>query len=446
MIDAHTIAELKAQVSGEVILPNDPEYEQARTVLVDKGSPALVIRPKTSQDTLAAVTFAKAHSLAIAVKSGGHSNGGFSTNHGGLVIDVMHFDEVTVLDADRHFVRIGSGALWGNVAKTLGEHGLALSSGDTKTVGVGGLTLGGGIGWMVRKYGLTIDRLRAAEVVTGTGEIVRASADENPELFWAIRGGGGNFGVVTYFEFEAEVIKDVVTNLTVFDFTERQALITKWRDAMRKASEEVTSMIILMPGGPMMGNMPPRMMVMSVYAGDDEAAAEKALKPLVNLGNAVSSETAKKPYAEILEDAHMPQGLTVITNNAIINNFSDEAIETIAAQSGSIIQIRSLGGAMNKVDTAATAFGHRNGEVLIVSPVFASKDASSEAIELALHPWLAIERFSDGGYSNFFSEAGRRQVEASYPLETRERLSHIKFVYDPENIFSHLLNVAPHAS
>ena len=193
-------------LTGEVLRPGDEEYDEAARAFFLEGAPALVVRPSTPDEVAAAIAHAVHHDLAVSVRSGGHSPVGHSTNTGGMVIDLTHLDRTEILDAERRLVRVGGGATWGAVAAALDPHDWGLTSGDTSSVGVGGLTLGGGIGWMVRSHGLAIDNLVSARVVTADGRLVTASAEENPDLFWAIRGGGGNFGVVVDFDFIAQEV------------------------------------------------------------------------------------------------------------------------------------------------------------------------------------------------------------------------------------------------
>ena len=200
---------LRRDFGGDIIEPGQAEYESARRSVLASGSPAYVLRPKSVVDVQAGVRFAASTGLLLAVRGGGHGFAGFGTNDGGVVIDLGELANVEIIDKERHLVRIGGGATWGQVAVALAPHGLAISSGDTKSVGVAGLTLTGGIGWKVRKYGLALDNVVDAEVVTASGQVVHANAAANPELFWAIRGGGGNFGIVTAFEFVAHPTTDV---------------------------------------------------------------------------------------------------------------------------------------------------------------------------------------------------------------------------------------------
>ncbi|WP_406315172.1 FAD-binding oxidoreductase [Streptosporangium sp. NBC_01639] len=211
---------LRRDFGGDIIEPGGADYESASRSVLVSGSPAYVLRPKSVGDVQAGVGFAADAGLSLSVRGGGHGFAGFGTNDDGVVIDLSNLANVEVIDDERHLVRIGGGATWGQVADALAPYGLAISSGDTKSVGVGGLTLTGGIGWKVRKYGLALDNVAAAEVVTANGELVHASVEENPELFWAIRGGGGNSGIVTAFEFTAHPTTDVFYGKIAFPASE----------------------------------------------------------------------------------------------------------------------------------------------------------------------------------------------------------------------------------
>jgi FAD/FMN-containing dehydrogenase len=436
------VTSLKKNFSGEIFLPGDSLYEQKSTTLMRKGIPAVIMQPQTAEDVIVAIRYARDNNLVLSVRSGGHSGPGFGTNIDGLVIDLSNFDTVTILDKEKGLVRVGAGAQWITVAKELQEQHLAISSGDTMSVGVGGLTLGAGIGWMVRQYGLAIDNLVAAEVVTADGKILRASSDENADLFWAIRGGGGNFGVVTNFEFIAHPVGKVYAGHVTYKVDNLTELLTGWRDYMRLAPKELTTMLLLMPA--MRGN-PPAVTILCCYNGADKSAAMNATNPLLQLGDLVSQDIKEKEYAEVLEEAHVPPGVRIITNNGFIKDLSDEVIQAIVTQSkaGIILQIRSVGGAMNEIDKDATAFAHRDSEALFVSPVFVPLSASENDVHMALKPWEAIAAFTSGAYVNFFTEVTDKEIEASYPEGTYQRLKQIKKIYDPENIFHQNYNIDP---
>jgi FAD/FMN-containing dehydrogenase len=430
--------------SGELIVPGDAAYEQARATYIYTGSPAVVLRPKTAADVVTAIRYARTNSLAISVRSGGHSVAGHSTNTGGLVIDMSAMNSVDVIDASKHLVRIGSGARWKNVADALEVHGLALSSGDSASVGVGGLALGGGVGWMVRKYGLTIDSMVAAEIITADGRILRAGTDEHQDLFWAIRGGGGNFGVITHFEFAAHPIGHVYAGMIIYALEDVPALIAGWRDYMRTATEDLTVIFLLLPS--MMGN-PPSAIAWCCYAGDGDADAMASIDPLLHIGTVVQNTVAKKKYSEVLEEPHPPDGMKIIIKNCFVEALSDTLIAEVAAHYGKktspALQIRYVGGAMKRVPAHATAFAHRTSEALLVPAIFMPKEASEDEIESALTPWRAVAPYASGAYINFFSTATGEEVAACYPHSTLDRLSGIKREFDPENVFNQNFNVTP---
>jgi FAD/FMN-containing dehydrogenase len=426
--------------SGDIIRPGDNNYMQASTVLMRKGAPALILRPKSAADVVAAIRYGIEDNLGISVRSGGHSIAGLSTNDGGLVIDLHYLNQVELLDPQKHNVRIGTGATWGDVAQFLTPHGLAISSGDTKTVGVGGLISGGGIGWMVRKYGLTIDNTVAAQIVTADGAVLQASSTENPDLFWAMRGGGGNMGVVTSVDIIAAPIDEVFWGTINYDISDMPRVLKGWRDATRQAPVELTTMAMVLPAqfGPM-----PTVMVMVCYAGNDESAAARAIEPLRHLATPTHEDISKQPYATTLGDAHLLPNTKVINNNVFVQDFSDELIDTLCQQKDQILQIRSVGGAMNRVPADATAFAHRDSEILIVCPVFVASNATAQEIEVALRPWHKIVTFGKGAYVNFFSEITPLQVEAAYPPATYRKLARLKTKYDPQNVFNQNLNIKP---
>ncbi|MFN8419974.1 MAG: FAD-binding oxidoreductase [Anaerolineae bacterium] len=435
---------LKQDFSGDVILPEDNNYEQVRNAYIYKGSPAVVLRPNNAADVAAAIRYAKDRGLLLSIRSGGHSNAGHSTNNGGCVIDLSGINQVEVIDTAKHIVRVGAGAKWGNVAKALQPHHLAISSGDTVSVGVGGLTQGGGIGWMVRQHGLAIDSLVAAEIVTADGSILRASASENPDLFWGIRGGGGNFGVVTNFEFEAHPVGKVHAGVIMYALDDVPALVKGWRDYMRVAPEELSSALLLMPN---FAEFPPGAMVLVCYAGDDATATMKALDPLLKIAPVLQQHVNEKEYADVLEEARPPAGIRILVRNAFVPEFTDDLVTTIAAayaKSGTpALQIRSLGGAMNRVSADATAFAHRNAEVLFIAAMFLPPDADDALIKTALKPWDAISYTATGAYIGFFDSATAKEVAAIYPPATYQRLARLKKQYDPQNTFNQNYNVTP---
>lgn len=430
-----------ANFSGKIVSPEDHEYEQARKTIGSTGTPVVVLYPYNSSDVVAALEYTKNNSLLLSVRSGGHSVAGFASNTNGVVLDLSSINTIEI--KDNQVVRLGTGARWGDVAKTLGEKNLAISSGDTKSVGVGGLILGGGIGWMVRKYGLTIDSLIGADIVTADGKLFHASETENADLFWAIRGGGGNFGVVTHVEIQAHASGPVYAGMIMFTLDNLPELLKGWRDYMRSADEALTTILNVFPS---FGGNPPGAMLTSCYAGD-EATGIKALEPLRKLGKVVMDNVKMKPYAEVLEEAHPPEGIKIVVKNTFVESFSDEVIDAIVtahtANPNIILQIRSLTGAMNRVGEEATAFGHRKSEVMLLSPTFLAPNATEEDIKKGLEPWNSIAKFGKGAYSGFLSTATEEDIQQVYPPATFDRLKKIKQQYDPHNLFNQNFNVKP---
>lgn len=439
-----TLEDLRQSLEGNIIVPGDPGYDQASAILIRKGSPAVIVMAKSPADVARAIAYAREHSLVISIRSGGHSNAGLSTNDGGIIIDVSHMNDVTVLDKSTGRVRVGAGAKWGDVAKTLDAAGLGISSGDTSSVGVSGLVLGAGVGWMVRKYGLALDSLQSVELVTAEGEVITASGSSHPDLFWALRGGGGNFGVATTFEFTAHPVGQVYFGPIMFAPTDVAAWLKGWRDVMRTAPEELTTMAMILPENSM-GQNPAMHVVLCCWDGDDEAAANAALAPLRALAPVVNNAVVKKRYYEVLEEAHPPQGVHIEVNNAFFNDFSDEVIQKVVAayQKGSLFQIRSVGGAMSRIAPDATAFAHRGSKILVVAPQFFSTDVTEEAIQQGLQTWRDIAATSQGAYINFFSRATEQEVNAAYPAETYKKLATVKKTYDPHNVFNQNINIKP---
>jgi hypothetical protein len=417
-----------------VWLPGDDEYEALRPRYALAGEPAVFLRPENEAQLAEALQYARAESAPVSIRSGGHGASIFP-NPGGVVIDLGSFDTVEVGDGGR--VRVGAGATWGVVAEALAEHGLGLSSGDTKQVGVGGLTLGGGIGWMVRQHGLALDQLIEVDLVTAAGESVRASGRVNPELFWALRGGGGNFGVVTSFTFQAHPLGGVHSGAITLDPDRLAETIRAWRDVMRTAPETLNATLIAFPSfGP---EVPAGAQLLVCFAGDDAAQADAAIAPLLALPGAGASTIVPKRYPEVLEDAGQPPPGTIVGENGFVPDFTDEAIDTVLtvreAMLPSVLMIRSLGGAFSRVPVEATAFPHRDAEAWVFIGSFLPLDATADAIEERASHWSAAGPYVTGTYGNFRQNSNAEIVERMYPGSTGERLLAVKREWDPENVF-----------
>jgi FAD/FMN-containing dehydrogenase len=438
---------LRRDFEGDIIEPGAAEYESASRSVLASGSPAHVLRPKSVGDVQTGVRFAASTGSLLSVRGGGHAFAGFGTNDGGVVIDLGNLADVEIIDDARHLVRIGGGATWGQVAAALAPHGLAISSGDTNSVGVGGLTLTGGMGWKVRKYGLALDNLVGAEVVTANGEVVRASAKDNPDLFWAIRGGGGNFGVVTAFEFTAHPTTDVFHGTIAFPASEARSVLPAWADYLRTAPEELTSTAEF--ANPFAGGPEAPVQIHVAFDSDDPALAARAMDPIRRLGTVIDDDVALKPYADTLAEGVIPPpGIKIVPRSAFVNRESVSEILQILVDIGAserppFIAIRSVGGAVSRIPDDATAYAYRQAELMIVTTIAGPTpvvDAARPALEAI---WRRLAPHVNGAYANFLTSATEEDVTAIYPTHTYQRLAAVKRRYDPGNLFAHNHNIRP---
>ncbi len=438
---------LRRDFGGDIIDPGGAEYESASRSVLASGSPARVLRPKSVGDVQAGVRFAARAGLVLSVRGGGHGFAGFGTNDGGVVIDLSKLTNVEIIDKERHLVRIGGGATWGQVAAVLAPHGLAISSGDTKSVGVGGLTLTGGIGWKVRKYGLALDNVVAAEVVTASGEVVHASAEENPELFWAIRGGGGNFGIVTAFEFVAHPTTDVFFGTIAFPASEAATVLQGWADYLRTAPEELTSTAAF--ANPFAGGPEAPVQIYVAFDGDDPELAAQAIDPIRLLGTVTGDDVALEPYADTLMDGTSPPpGIQFVPRSAFVDKESVPEVmqilaEVRASERSPFIAVRSVGGAVSRVPDDATAYAHRQAELMVVTTAAGPKPVVEAARPALEAMWGRLAPHVNGAYANFLASATEEDVAAIYPTATYERLAAVKRQYDPGNLFARNHNVRP---
>lgn len=422
---------LHEEVPGGVLRPEDPDYPEAVTTMAGPGEPELVVQPASPGEVAAAVGFARDHGLPLTVRAGGHSVAGLTRASGGLLLDLRRMRRIEVDPASR-LVRIDGGACWGGVAQALAPHSLGLTAGDTAGVGVGGLTLGGGIGWMVRRHGLAIDNLVGAEVVTADGKVVKVSDAEHPELFWALRGGGGTLGVVTRFDFVAQEVSDVVFGNVMFAVDDPMALLGRWRDVQRGADERLTTILTLIPP---MGEQPAiaRLGLCFAEPGPD---ADAAVEALLELGVVLSHDVAVRPYAEVLEDVEHPAGMRIAMRNTFLPGLSDAVLANVAAvyaHAPTMVSLRALGGAFSRVPAEATAFAHRSAEAMVAAIRFSPDSGDPTLADIP--GWDALAGHGTGSYVNFLSSAGQEEAAASYPAGTAHRLARVKSEYDPANVF-----------
>ncbi|MEV5952526.1 FAD-binding oxidoreductase [Streptomyces sp. NPDC051987] len=430
-----TLPPVPASLAGRVVAPDDARYERLRHGYVHRGAPAAVLLPEDAGQTAEALRYARSLGSVVSVRSGGHGISGRSTNDGGAVVDVSRLDEVRVLDRARRRIRVGAGARWGRVAQVLGVHGLAVSSGDTGDVGVGGLVTAGGMGWLARLRGLTVDHVTAVELVLADGRFVRTDAEREPDLFWAVRGAGGNFGVVTAVEVEAYETGDVVFANLVFDAGDAAALIEAWGAALEAAPRELTSFLTFMPGG---GPGRPQLAhVAAVYAGSAEhGAAERALTPLLGIGPPVQQRAVLAPYPALVPVsgvAHHGQQQLSVTRSGLLDHLTPGAARAVAAglASGQVlmVQFRSVGGAVNDVDPSATAYAHRTQNFALMSATVPELESGLDA------HWARLAPHLNGMYLSFDTRRTPQVLAQAFPEPALSRLRALKERYDPENVF-----------
>jgi FAD/FMN-containing dehydrogenase len=415
----------------------------------------VIVRCADAADVGSAVTFARRRGLPIAVRSGGHSMAGHGTCDGGVVIDLAAMTGIAI-DPARRVARLEPGLTWGAVAAALQPHGLALTSGDTASVGVGGLTLGGGIGWMARKYGLTIDHLRSVELVTAAGEILTASAADHPDLFWGLRGGGGNFGIATAFEFALDPVGMILGGAAFYDATHAEEILSAYADYVASAPDDLTSMALLMqaPPAPFIPPAQQGMPVVAItvcYAGD-LAEGARVVAPLRRLGAPIADVIAPMPYPAIFAltaEAEI-RGLQHAVRSLFLETLDTGALQALVAQTAAVmspetlVQLRVLGGAMGRVAADATAFAHRDKPFMVTVTNYgadpggaARRQARTEQI------WWALQPYAAGVYANFLGDEGEMRIREAYPRATYARLAALKARYDPDNVFRLNQNITP---
>lgn len=428
---------IPASLAGSAIEPGDVGYAAVRSTYMRGGAPGLVLQPRDADGVSQALTWARSQQVPLAIRSGGHGISGRSTNDGGIVIDVSRLDAIEVLDEATRRVRIGPGARWGEVAAALHPYGWALSSGDYGGVGVGGLATAGGIGFLVREHGLTLDHLRAVDIVLADGSLVHASETENPDLFWAVRGAGGNFGVVTSFDFEVDEVGDLGFAQLAFDATDTADFLVRWGAAVEAAPRDLTAFLIV--GQPRGGQVVAQ--VMAVVDSDDPDTIIDRLQPIADIAPLVGQSVRIVPYTAVVslqDDAHQGQGEPV-SRSGLVEHITDEFAEAAAhlIRSGEsyFFQIRSAGGAVGDVPQDATAYAHRTANFSVVA--FGSSRRRLDAL------WDEMHELFSGVYHSFETDLRPERILDAFPPRTLERLRELKLRYDPDNVFRHNFGITP---
>jgi FAD/FMN-containing dehydrogenase len=456
-----TVRELETGLAGSVLAPGDPAYETARRVwnhAIDKR-PALVVRAASTEDVSRAVRFAQSEGRPIAVRGGAHSVAGFSTCDDGIVIDLAQLNDVQV-DLDSRRARAGGGATWKIFDTATQRHGLATTGGLISSTGIGGFTLGGGIGHLVRKYGLTCDNLLSVELVTADGSVLHASESQNPELFWALRGGSGNFGVVTKFELALHPVGPVVLGGVVFYPGEQAAsVITGWRDLLPTVPNELTTTVALTtappePFIPQEWHTKKVAAIAACWAGDSADGAD-VVHPLRSLGTPIADLFGAIPYLDLqqLADPAWEAGAANYFTSAFLDRLPDEAIAILADHHRHAadppvqaeLHIHHLGGAVAQVPAGSTAFTDRNSPFILNCLARTAEPADlQQHISWARGARNEMASYGKGQtYVNFMGEGGDDNLKASYPSEIYARLQAVKDQYDPFNVFRFNLNISP---
>ncbi len=429
-----------ASLASRALEPGDRGYPRYTASYLRSGAPGLVLRPQTPEETQDAVRFADSHrGVPLGIFSAGHGLSGRSLNRGGLVIDVSSINHVTPLSGRR--VSIGPGARWIDVARVLTPLGLAISSGDYGGVGVGGLATAGGIGWFARQHGLTIDHLRSVDVVTADGNLVHASADENPDLFWAMRGAGANFGVAVSFEFEAEPVGQVGFAQLTFATSNLATFIERWGTAVEASDRSVSATVLL--GGSMLGQPAFAMATIVVDSNQPDVVIER-LQPFLQLDQISNQSVALVSYLDVIgaffEEGSIQQGRGEPHSHSAFTRHLDA---NLSSQLGALLQsgashfftIRSVGGAVADVPADATAYGWRDANFSLVT--FGSPNSGIDQW------WERLQPHFDGMYLSFESDTGPDALDRAFPPVHLARLRELKQRFDPSGLFRDNFFIAP---
>src|SRR5215204_2063000 len=449
---AVSVPQLRATLKGQVIAPQDAGYDEARTVFYGgfDRHPAAIVRVANPTDVSHVVALARESGLELAVRSGGHSLAGHGVSDGGIVLDLSDTKNLQI-DVEGRTAWAETGLTAGEYTAATGAHGLTTGFGDTGSVGIGGLTLGGGVGYLVRKHGLTIDDLISAEVVTADGRLLSVDAESHPDLFWAIRGGGGNFGVATRFRFRLHEVDTIVGGMLVLPAT--PGVIASFVAEAEAAPEELSAIANIMVAPPM-PFLPAEhhgqlvIMAMMVYAGKVEAG-ERTIAQFRALATPLVDTVVPKPYPEMYEPMG-PGPDEEVARSMFIDSVDDRAAETIvehlraSSAQMAVAQLRILGGAMARVPVEATAFAHRKRRIMVALGAVYEHREEAAVHEDWVSGFAAALCQDDGGvYVNFVGEEGEARVREAYPGSTWDRLAAIKGRYDPTNLFRLNQNVPP---
>ena len=457
-LDPAVVDELRRPFNGEIVQAGDADYDQHRRIWngsIDRY-PALVARCADAADVGRAIRFAREAGLDLTVRSGGHSFPGHSVSDDGLVVDLSLMKRIQV-DPENRVVRVQAGVRLGELDQATQPFGLAVPAGIVTTTGLAGLTLGGGIGWLMRKYGLTIDQLLSVELVTADGELVTASESENPDLFWAVRGAGSNFGVVTEFEFQLVSLGPEVFAGAVFWPMEESANVLRfYRDWITDVPDELTTIVVHrkappLPAIPAELHGRPVVTIISCYAGP-VADGERVLAPMRAFGSPLLDLNARKPFVDhqAMFDPSFPNGWWYYFRSCEVDTLSDEVIEVTAEHAQrfrsplTAFPIFHLGGAVAQMGDDDTAFhGRTSGHIFNINATTSARDGFDAEREWSRTFWTALQPYQRGVYVNFLMDEGDQRVREAYGPAKYDRLRALKRRYDPDNVFCHNQNIPP---
>ena len=457
-LDETALTALAGSFRGQLVRPSDPTYDEHRKIWngsIDR-SPALIARCAGVADVMAAVRFAMDNGVVAAIRSGGHSFPGHSVCDGGLVIDLGLMKGIRV-DPEGRTARAQAGVLLGDLDRETQAFGLAVPAGIVTHTGLAGLTLGGGIGWLMRKYGLTVDQLLSVDLITADAEFVKASESENPDLFWGVRGAGGNFGIVTEFEFRLNPVGPIVLAGPIFWPMEASPTVLRfYRDWITDVPEELTTIVVhrMMPPLPVIPpdlHGKPVVTVICCYAGQVEEG-EKVIRPMKEFGSPILDLCTPKPFTahQAMFDPSFPQGWWYYFRSCDIAELGDEVIDIIAERATQMTSpltafpIFQLGGAISHVGENETAFnGRGSGHTININATTATREGFDEEREWSKGLWSALKPYHTSVYVNFLMEEGEERIRQAYGTDRYDRLKALKRRYDPNNFFRLNQNIPP---
>ena len=450
-LDNHLLGQLEGRVTGSVLAPGNPDYDAARAVhngLVDR-KPAVIVRARSAQDVVAALAFARSGDFEVSVRGGGHNVAGRAVTDGGVMIDLAEMKDITV-DPERETATAQGGVTWNELNEAAGGHGLAVTGGAVSTTGIAGYTLGGGLGWLMGKYGLACDNLEAVELVTAAGEVLQVDADSYPDLLWALRGGGGNFGVAASFTYRLHPLSTVTGGLIAHPIDAAPDLLRFYRDAVATASDDLTVFAGLVHAPDGSGAKLAALVV--CHAGDPDTAAQE-LAPFLSFGSPVMTQVGPMPYPQMntLLDAGYPTGSLNYWLSSFTRGLSDALIDAVVERFASVpstmtaILFEHFHGAVTRVGPTDTAVPHRDpGWNLLIPSVWTDPAATDANIRWTRETHTALSpHLATGRWLNYLGDdQANDAVQAAYG-PNYDRLREIKRRYDPANVFHHNHNIAP---